>query len=159
MRWLAAVVALVVLGGCGGGAKRALPTIGTIPATIALSSPAFADGGAIPAKYTCKGEDVSPPLRWSGVPQGTRELRLGVSDADARGFVHWDVSGIPADRTSIDEGTLPPGAKPQRNGFGKVGWGGPCPPSGTHHYVLTLTAIGVGARQLAVGRLTATFKG
>jgi len=112
---------------------------------FALSSPAFAEGAAIPARYTCDGEDVSPEIRWSGAPDATRALALIVLDPDARDFVHWLVYDIPG----AMDGTLPAAmstssSKPPqgRNGFGKRGYGGPCPPSGTHHYVFTIYALG-----------------
>jgi Raf kinase inhibitor-like YbhB/YbcL family protein len=109
-----------------------------------VRSDAFDDGGPIPRRQTCDGEDVSPEIAWSGAPAGTRSLALVVRDPDARGFVHWIVYDIPA----APEGRLPTGmsagaaASPQGlNGFGRAGWGGPCPPSGTHHYVFTLYAL------------------
>ena len=114
------------------------------PATFSLVSTAFPDGGAIPKRYSCDGEDASPDLTWSGAPDGTLSLALTVVDPDARGFVHW----IAYDLTGTPSGGLPagvsasPDAPPQgRNGFGKTGYGGPCPPSGTHHYAFTLFAL------------------
>jgi Raf kinase inhibitor-like YbhB/YbcL family protein len=109
-----------------------------------LSSPAFGEGAAIPARYTCDGEDESPEIRWSGAPDSTRALALTVLDPDAHDFVHWLVYDIPG----TSDGTLPAAMStasnepPQgRNGFGKRGYGGPCPPSGTHHYVFTIYAL------------------
>jgi Raf kinase inhibitor-like YbhB/YbcL family protein len=109
-----------------------------------LTAEAFAAGKAIPREYTCDGSNVSPALAWSGAPAGTAALVLLVDDPDARDFVHWivlDLPGAPA-------GTLPRGiagdaATPQqgRNDFGRFGWGGPCPPSGTHRYRFTLAAL------------------
>jgi Raf kinase inhibitor-like YbhB/YbcL family protein len=116
----------------------------SVKAPFTLSSPVFAGGAAIPARYTCDGEDVSPEIRWSGAPDSTRALALTVLDPDARDFVHWLVYDIP----SASDGTLPAAMgtssseRPQgRNGFGKRGYGGPCPPSGTHHYVFTIYAL------------------
>ena len=109
-----------------------------------LTSTAFAEGGAIPKEFTCDGANVSPPLFWAGAPAGTAALVLVVDDPDARGFVHWIVldltevdgggliQGVPATADSVQQGTT---------SFGKVGWGGPCPPSGTHHYRFVLTAL------------------
>ena len=113
---------------------------------FSISSPAFAPGGSIPRRHTCEGEDVSPPLRWSGAPDGTRAFALVVDDRDARGFVHWVVADIPAEMNDVAEGLAAggPGAPTQgRNDFGRHGWGGPCPPpgSGDHHYVFTLLAL------------------
>jgi Raf kinase inhibitor-like YbhB/YbcL family protein len=108
-----------------------------------LSSAAFAAGAAIPRRYSCDGPDVSPPLAWTGAPTATAAFLLVVDDPDAKGFIHWVVADLPADTTSLGEGAsghLAPAVE-GRNGFGKVGWGGPCPPSGTHHYRFTLTAL------------------
>ena len=105
-----------------------------------LTSPAFADGGAIPTEHSCDGGDKPIPLAWSGVPEGTAELALVMDDPDARGFVHWVVVGIPPSASGFDNGELPAGAQEGSTGFG-VGYGGPCPPSGTHHYEFTLYAL------------------
>ena len=111
---------------------------------LALSSPAFADGAGIPTRFTCDGEGISPEVDWSGAPAATRALALTVIDPDAGGFVHWLVYDIPAASAgslaeNVGTGT---GAPPQgANGRGKAGYTGPCPPSGTHHYVFTLYAL------------------
>jgi Raf kinase inhibitor-like YbhB/YbcL family protein len=109
-----------------------------------LTSTAFTDGGAIPRKFTCDGSNVSPPLNWEGAPDDTASLALIVDDPDARGFVHW----VAFNMTASQSGGLPegvsssPDAPPQgTNGGGKVGYFGPCPPSGTHHYHFTLFAL------------------
>lgn len=111
--------------------------------SLALSSPAFGDGTAIPARYTCRGQDVSPPLDWTGVPDGTGAVVLFVDDPDGRDWVHWSVLDLPPTTTSLPEGVPPSADPPQqgKNDFGKVGYGGPCPPSGTHHYRFTLYAL------------------
>jgi Raf kinase inhibitor-like YbhB/YbcL family protein len=136
----AALVALAIAG-CGGGDKPSEP-LPKASASIRLTSPAFQNGGTIPKRYTCSGEDVSPPLRWSGVPSGTRELDLLVEDPDAGRFVHWTLLGIPARLTSIDEGRPAAGTVQTENGFGDKRWGGPCPPEGKgpHRYVFALYA-------------------
>ena len=112
-------------------------------APFTLTSPAFAAGGAIPREYTCDGANVSPALAWSGTPESTAAVVLLVDDPDARDFVHWIVLDVPP-----AEGGLPKGIGPRSdtveqgtNDFGKIGWGGPCPPSGTHRYRFTLTAL------------------
>jgi len=107
-----------------------------------LTSSAFEDGGDIPAKYTCDGADVSPPLQISGVPGEARSLALVMDDPDApRGtFDHWVVWNIPPDTTVIPEGASPRGVV-GRNDFGKTAYGGPCPPSGTHTYRFKLYAL------------------
>jgi Raf kinase inhibitor-like YbhB/YbcL family protein len=109
-----------------------------------LSSTAFSDGSAIPRRFTCDGENVSPDLTWSDAPDGTQSLALIVTDPDARDFVHWLVYGM----TGTPSGGLPaavsssPDAPPQgTNSFGKPGYGGPCPPSGEHQYRFVLYAL------------------
>lgn len=111
--------------------------------TFALTSSAFAAGAAIPRVYSCDGRGISPPLSWSGVPDGTAELALLVDDPDARGFVHWVAAGIPPSSAGLPEGASGSNAVPVegRNGAGRDGWTGPCPPSGTHHYRFTLYAV------------------
>jgi Raf kinase inhibitor-like YbhB/YbcL family protein len=118
-----------------------------------LQSTAFTDLGQIPARFTCDGEDVSPPLHWSGAPSRTRSFALLCDDPDAPAGVwrHWAVYDIPADRTSLDEGAGRPGPgrdfKQGINDFDKSGYGGPCPPRGhgPHHYRFRLLALGAPA--------------
>ena len=110
---------------------------------FALTSTSFDPGGAIPKRFTCDGEDVSPELSWSGAPEGTAALTLIVDDPDANGFVHWivlDMTGSSTGALAHGVGVSPDAPAQGRNGFGKIGWGGPCPPSGTHHYAFTLYA-------------------
>lgn len=118
--------------------------------TLTISSPAFEDGGLIPARYTCNGEDVSPPIEISGVPEGTKSLVLIFDDPDAareprgigRTWDHWILFNIPADTRTIPEGSLPPGAVEGPNDFGDIGYGGPCPPlRSRHRYDLKLYAL------------------
>lgn len=113
--------------------------------SISLRSSAFADGDTIPRVYTCDGDDVSPPLDWSGVPSGAVELAVVVEDPDAPGgtFVHWVLWGLDAGQGGLAEGRVPAGVRQGRNDFGRVGWGGPCPPKGSdpHRYVFTLLAL------------------
>jgi Raf kinase inhibitor-like YbhB/YbcL family protein len=108
-----------------------------------LSSPSFADGGAIPVKHTCDGENLSPELAWQDAPQGTVSFALIIDDPDARGFVHWvafDIRG--GSSGSLAEGLRPADAPSQgRNDMGHKGYTGPCPPSGTHRYRFTLWAL------------------
>jgi Raf kinase inhibitor-like YbhB/YbcL family protein len=125
-------------------------------ATITLSSPAFANGSKIPARYTCDGKGTSPPLRWTTPPPGTRSVGLKVVDVSARGFVHWSATGIPASARGLREGQHAPheGA----NGFGSRGWGGPCPPAGhAHEYVFTLSALDTRGKRLAQARLVGYY--
>jgi Raf kinase inhibitor-like YbhB/YbcL family protein len=110
---------------------------------FSLTSTAFGEGDAIPREFSCDGEDVSPPLAWTGVPSGAAALVLVVDDPDARGFAHWIVLDLPGADGDLPKGVSPTADSPQqgRNDFGKIGWGGPCPPSGTHHYRFTLSAL------------------
>jgi Raf kinase inhibitor-like YbhB/YbcL family protein len=117
-----------------------------------ISSTAFTPNGPIPAKYTCEGADISPPLAWSGAPEGTRTFALIVDDPDApdpakpqRVYVHWVVYNIPGTATKFAEGAaksgLPPGAEQGSNDWGKQTYGGPCPPIGRHRYFFKLYAL------------------
>jgi len=115
-----------------------------------IKSSAFKNGERIPKKYTCEGEDVSPPVEWSGAPEGTKSFVLIVDDPDAPigTFNHWVIYDIPASKNSLPEGVqkkpeIEGGIKQGRNDFGKVGWGGPCPPPGhgTHRYFFKIKAI------------------
>ena len=110
-------------------------------AALALSSSAIPEGGAVPARYTCRADDVSPPLLWTGVPAGTVELALVVRDVDAEGFVHWVVAGLSPDLGGIAEDSPPAGAVEAANDFGRPGWAGPCPPAGTHVYDFRVYAL------------------
>jgi Raf kinase inhibitor-like YbhB/YbcL family protein len=113
-----------------------------------LSSSAFDEGDSIPSQYTCDGRDISPPLEWSEAPDGTKSFALVCDDPDApRGiWVHWVLYDVPASASALPE-AVPPvpemaGLGLQgKNDFRKIGWGGPCPPSGTHRYVFTLSAL------------------
>lgn len=110
-----------------------------------LTSPEFGDQGRIPTHCTCDGEDLSPELRWSGVPEGTVELALTCEDPDAPSgtFTHWVLWGIDPGSSALSAGKVPEGASEGVNGFGRLGYGGPCPPPGhgTHHYHFTLYAL------------------
>jgi len=113
-----------------------------------LKSSVFEIGGMIPPKYTCDGSDMSPPLSWSAVPAKTKSLALIADDQDApRGtWVHWVAWNIPATVPSLEEGvpkrdTFPNGMKQGTTDFRSIGYGGPCPPSGTHRYFFKLYAL------------------
>ncbi|MDP9222585.1 MAG: YbhB/YbcL family Raf kinase inhibitor-like protein [Actinomycetota bacterium] len=138
-----AAVAMIGLAGCASGAQEEpMRSTGTATATLTLSSLAFGDRELMPRKYSCDGSDVSPPLSWSGVPEGTRTFALIVEDPDAGGFVHWVVAGIPAESQRLDEAAAGSDELIEgQNSFGRTGWGGPCPPSGEHRYVFTLYAL------------------
>jgi Raf kinase inhibitor-like YbhB/YbcL family protein len=110
---------------------------------VILASEAFADGGVIPARYTCDGDDVSPPLAWRDAPPGTVTFALVVDDPDAPAgtWVHWVLFDVPATESAIPEGATPRGARDGKNTWGRSGYGGPCPPSGTHRYFFKLYAV------------------
>ncbi len=119
-----------------------------------LASAAFKDGGKIPAQYAMPGaggRNVSVPLSWKNVPQGTRSFALSMVDPHpvAQNWVHWLVINMPANTTSLEEGIsrkkMPQGAVELQNSFGDIGYGGPQPPKGTgdHPYVFTLYALSV----------------
>ena len=116
---------------------------------LSLSSPAFQEGERIPLKYTCQGEDISPKLDWSGVPEDARSLALIMDDPDAPSgiFTHWVIFNLPPDSQGLIEAVpsvfkLDTGALQGRNDFGRIGYGGPCPPPGyPHRYRFTLYAL------------------
>lgn len=155
MRWSVALV-MMLLAACGGGET---PASGT--AALTLTSSAFAEGETIPAEFTCDGANVSPPLAWSGVPDGARELSLTVEDPSAAygTFVHWSVGGIDPSATGVERGAVPPGGVALGNDDGGRGYTGPCPPEGEepHRYVFTVTAFGEGGTFLGSGTLTGTY--
>ena len=109
-----------------------------------LTSPSFEAGGAIPRRFTCDGADLSPALAWEGAPATAAAFALIVDDPDARGFVHWvayNLAGSVAGRLAEGAAAAPGAPAQGRNDFGRIGYGGPCPPSGTHRYVFTLLAL------------------
>lgn len=107
-----------------------------------ITSHAFEHEGYIPEKYSCKGDDINPPLNIEELPEGTKTLAMIMDDPDAPGgtFVHWVIWNIPC-INQIEENSVPQGAKEGKNNFGKAGYGGPCPPSGTHRYYFKLYAL------------------
>jgi hypothetical protein len=156
-----AVPVAVLLAACDSDDGRALPvpdpgsTTSTSVPTIdsastaqgvsevfTLYSTAFGEGGTVPERSTCDGEDLSPPLDWVGAPPAA-ELAIVVRDRDAGGFVHWVLTGIDPTVHGLGEGGVPESAVEALNSFGRAGWAGPCPPvgSGPHTYVFTLHAL------------------
>ena len=120
--------------------------------TLTLTSDAFSRGDTIPRRYTADGDDVSPPLAWSGAPQGTRSFALVVDDPDApdpraprRTWVHWVLFNVPPDVAALpedaDRGNLPASARAGKNDWGKRAYGGPAPPAGRHRYVHKIYAL------------------
>jgi Raf kinase inhibitor-like YbhB/YbcL family protein len=114
-----------------------------------ITSSAFVHQGAIPSKYTCEGDDISPDLAWSGVPGNARSLVLVIDDPDASAgtWTHWILYNLPTTVSGLDENVraLPVGTAVGINSWGKKkpGYGGPCPPSGEHRYFFTLYALDV----------------
>jgi Raf kinase inhibitor-like YbhB/YbcL family protein len=115
---------------------------------IMITSPAFQEGGMIPKQYKCDGQNVSPPLAWDSVPGNAKTLALIADDPDAPGrtWVHWVVFDLPATTKSLSENvppqeTIAGGGKQGTTDFRKIGYGGPCPPSGTHRYYFKVYAL------------------
>ncbi len=150
---------------------------------LTVSSSAFQEGDVIPTEYTCEGQDVSPPLAWDEPPAGTQSLVLIVDDPDAPVgvFTHWVLFNIPSNSRDLPEALptqaqLPSGAQQGKNDFGRLGYGGPCPPPGRpHRYRFTVYALdqpleltaGASKKQvldaiqghiLAQGQLTGTYQ-
>src|SRR3989344_1529063 len=112
--------------------------------SMQLTSSVFEHTTSIPSRFTCDGNDISPPLSWSNVPDGTKSLVLIMDDPDAgnTGWVHWVVFNMPPTLERIEEGKEPEGVA-GNNSWGRGGWGGPCPPTGTHRYFFKLYALDV----------------
>jgi Raf kinase inhibitor-like YbhB/YbcL family protein len=119
---------------------------------LTLKSSAFDNGGEIPSRYTCEGEDISPPLVWTDVPETARSLVLIIDDPDAPDpkapkmiWVHWVLFNIPPDVSGLQEAIvqtkLPPGMVEGLNDWKRIGYGGPCPPIGRHRYFHKLYAL------------------
>jgi Raf kinase inhibitor-like YbhB/YbcL family protein len=153
----AGALVTAALAGCSDDGRTLAPiqpgqttTSTTVPPTLAndapaifdLVSPEFEDGAAIPVRFSCAGEDISPPLGWTATPAAA-ELAIVVRDRQAEGFVHWIVTGIDAGVTGFGQGGVPEGAVEQVNSTGVIGWLGPCPPegTGTHIYDFVLHAL------------------
>ena len=120
--------------------------------SLVLTSTAFADGGIIPRRHTCEGEDISPDLAWSGVPAGCQSLVLLIDDPDAPDpqaprmvWDHWLLYNLPAELqglpAGIESGALPTGTGQGLNSWGETGYRGPCPPIGRHRYFHLLYAL------------------
>lgn len=142
---LLGVLTAIVLVQCAGSNSKEREA----PMTIKLTSPAFEEGETIPSKHTCDGEDISPALSWSDVPESTKSFALICDDPDAPAgtWVHWVLYGVPSDTTSLPEGVPADQAVEGvglqgRNDFKRIGYGGPCPPPGKpHRYFFKLYAL------------------
>ena len=142
------MLSICFLGLSAGFAQRRTVVEGEKIMEMTVTSTAFEEGSMIPRKYTCDGEDVSPPLAWSAVPEGTKSLALISDDPDAPvgTWVHWVLFNIPSDVTELPEGV--PSDQKLENGschgitdFRRPGYGGPCPPGGTHRYYFKVYAL------------------
>jgi len=161
---------LAFLAGCSSDSHPPVP-LPTAPASLRVSSPDFADGAAIPARFTCDGADEAPVVEWSG-GSNRGQIALEMTDIDAHGFVHWLAYGLGGSSGRI--GDHLPSGEAGRNDFGTNGYRGPCPPRGDppHRYVITLyefppapspVSAGEGpdgvlnGTPIAEGRLTGTY--
>jgi Raf kinase inhibitor-like YbhB/YbcL family protein len=180
--WVTLALAVTALAACeSGGYPSAANLTPSSGATITLTSPAFKNGLPIPADYTCDRAGISPALNWTDPPLNAHSFALIMDDPDAPSgtFTHWIVFNIPSSARSLpqDEPAAPvlsDGSKQGTNSFGKLGYGGPCPPNGIHHYHFRLYALdtslslteGIGVSQLrsamdghvvAAGELVGTY--
>jgi Raf kinase inhibitor-like YbhB/YbcL family protein len=140
-RGLLVAGAALALSACGGDPAPA-PPAPSVAQTLTVSSAAFAEGGTIPAEYTCAGAGRRPPLSWSGDLGGAKALAVVVDDPDAPNgdFYHWVVVDLPAATTTLGD-EVPAAAHQLENSAGNAGWTAPCPPSGTHHYRFTVYGL------------------
>jgi hypothetical protein len=155
MHPVAAVLSVLALAPAGAGAVQPATPAKEVPAKVLrLTSPAFKQDAGIPARYTCDGSNVSPPLAWPGAPAGAKSLALVVTDPDAPDpkaplttWVHWVLYDIPPEIMGLREAApskgLPKGTRLGTNDWGTTGYGGPCPPIGRHRYVHTLYALDI----------------
>jgi Raf kinase inhibitor-like YbhB/YbcL family protein len=144
LAWLIIPMIMILLGGCN-RQDSTFPPEGEIEMTIQLTSSAFKDGDMLPRMYTCDDKNVSPPLAWSGIPNGTVGLAIIMDDPDAPSgtFVHWVLYNLSPELTSLDQGMTGKGLD-GKNDFNRLGYGGPCPPRGsTHRYFIKLYALDI----------------
>lgn len=174
LRMLALALApMLALVACMSATDTSSEVPGPMTDMLTVTSAAFTDGGTIPSEHTCDGRDRSPSLAWTGAPEDTAAFALIVNDPDARGWIHWIVADIPAETNALAEGKA--AGTEGRNDFGRNGWGGPCPPSGTHRYDFAVFALSeetglspgfsadalraaIEGKILAEGRLSGTYR-
>lgn len=152
------VLLFVAISGCAAPTPDETTPPGNSQAALTITSTAFAAGGNIPVEYTCQGQNISPPLDWDQGPAGTASFALIVDDPDAPSgvYTHWVIYNLPPEARSLpkavpNEDQLSNGALQGKNGSGKIGYAGPCPPPGpAHHYRFTLYALD-GYLNLAAG--------
>lgn len=154
VRFCLLLLAAIMLSSCKGetpSSNNVQPSnqaTGGKKAQMKVTSKAFQDGGMIPKQYTCEGANISPPLAWDVVPEKTKSIALVTEDPDAPGktFIHWVAFNIPASARELPENipaqeNISGGGRQGTNDFKKVGYGSPCPPSGTHRYYFKLYAL------------------
>jgi hypothetical protein len=167
-RSLLALITAVCLTAMAAGQDGA-PRVEADPMSMKLTSSAFHEGQPIPRKYTCDGDDISPPLSWTGVPEGAASLVLISDDPDAPGgtWDHWVLHDLAPGLDGLPEavpatGDVPGGGVHGRNGWGRSDYGGPCPPGGTHRYFFKLfaldTKLGIGPGK-SKAEVTAAMEG
>jgi Raf kinase inhibitor-like YbhB/YbcL family protein len=151
--WICVAGAIAVAGAlcasCSTPASKPEPKPEATPMALEIKSSAFSDGQPIPVKYTCDGDDVSPPLAWAGAPQGTAGYAIICDDPDAPAgtWIHWVIYAIPEHTTSLPEGvpkteTVPGGGIQGTSSFNRIAYGGPCPPPGpAHRYFFRIYAL------------------
>lgn len=146
-RWLIVVAALAAVAvACGGDDDGGATATGSAIGPIVFTSGAFSSGGATPIDFTCDAENLSPPLNWRQLPEGTRSLALTMDDPDANRFVHWLMYNILPESRGLGADTFPDeelddGSLQGVNSRGEIGYTGSCPPSGEHEYVFRLYAL------------------
>ena len=164
-RWGVLPLLILVTSACSSEQKAApeqeAAVVSDTP-TFDVTSSAFQQGAAIPARYTCDGDNVSPPIAWTAVPEGTQSIAVISDDPDAGGtWVHWVLYGIPPETTRLGEDvpardTLDDGSSHGASDFRRRSYGGPCPPSGTHRYFFKVYALDTEV-DLAPGATKATL--
>ncbi len=148
---LGLLLVILLLAGCGAppGPKSVEPAVrATSPTSMSIASASFTPGQPIPKRFSSYGENISPELHWENVPAGTKSLAIVCRDPDAPGrtFTHWIIFNIPPDLQRLEEGVsgsarLLSGIVEGQNDFGRVGYGGPRPPAGTHRYYFDIYAL------------------
>jgi len=141
-------ILFALLTACSAGDDSVPAVAEEVSMSMELTSPSFKNGEAIPRKYSCDGQDISPPLRWKNLPDGAASLALIMDDPDAPGrtWVHWVLLNLPASMNELPENItsepeLPGGGSQGNNSWNRTGYGGPCPPGGTHRYFFKLYAL------------------
>jgi Raf kinase inhibitor-like YbhB/YbcL family protein len=139
LRGILVLVMVLVTVGCSGDQGNEVDT--DAEATLTVFSPAFAEGDEVPKRFTCDGEELSPPLKWSGEQREAWALVVDDPDAPGGTYVHWVVVDIPTQTTSVRTAEVPAGGVQVVNSSDEASYAGPCPPSGEHRYRFTVYAL------------------